>query len=266
MTSPSPRLQAMIDAAESAARGLRSDFADPARLTITEKGPSDFVSSADLRSQETLRQALARAFPEHTLVMEEGDAPPETSAAGRVIVDPLDGTTNFLRGVPHFAISIGLEEEGVIVAGVVLDVPKGELFRAERGQGAWLGGTRLRGAPTTDLAHAIFGTGIPHHGGANHGVYLAALAKVMPEVAGIRRIGAAALDLAYVAAGRFDAFFELGLAPWDVAAGVLLVTEAGGVVTKSDGASAELTGRDWLASGSPALHASFLELLRSPHP
>ena len=261
MSRPSPRLQAMIDTAEAAAEGLRTDFGDPARVRITEKGPSDFVSSADLRSQETIRAALSRAFPDHALFMEEGDAPLETRSAGRLIVDPLDGTTNFLRGVPHFAIAIALEEAGVVTAGVVLDVPKRELFRAELGQGAWLGDTRLRCASTTDLGFAVIGTGIPHRGRADHAAYLAKLARVMPEVAGIRRIGAAALDLAYVAAGRFDAFFEWGLSPWDVAAGSLLVTEAGGVVTKSDGSPADIAGRDVLASGTAAMHEHLRRML-----
>lgn len=263
MSAHSPRLQALIDAAENAASGLRHDFGARDALRISEKGPSDFVSSADLRSQETLRDALSRAFPDHALVMEEGDAAADVAAAKRIIVDPLDGTMNFLRGIPHFAISIAVEEAGVITAGLVLDVPKRELFAAEQGQGAWLGDTRLHVAPETDLANAVIATGIPHRGRADHGAYLTKLARIMPEVAGIRRLGAAALDLAYVAAGRVDAFFEWGLAPWDVAAGLLLVTEAGGVVSTSDGSSARIAARDVLASSTAPMHARMVDFLKA---
>jgi myo-inositol-1(or 4)-monophosphatase len=180
-------------------------------------------------------------------------------------VDPLDGTTNFLRGVPHFAVSIALELEGELTAGVVFDPAKNELFWTEKGKGAWLGDARLRVSPEQVLSHAVVGTGVPHHGRGGHVRYLEALARVMPEVAGIRRFGAAALDLAYVAAGRFDGFFELGLASWDVAAGMLLVREAGGKVTKSDGTATDLTSRNVLATCGGPLHTRMVAMLEPLH-
>jgi len=249
----------MIRAARLAGESLRSDLARPELVEVREKSPSDFVSSADLRSQAIIRASLTEAYPTHGLLLEEGDGR-GTANAPRFVVDPLDGTTNFLHGIPHFAVSIALEANAEIVAGVVLDVMKGELFYAEKGQGAWLGEQRLSVSRERDLSRSIIGTGIPHHGRGDHPRYLAALAEVMRDVAGIRRIGAAALDLAYVAAGRFEAFFEIGLAPWDVAAGALLVREAGGIVSQTGGASVHLSG-DVLASSSAELHAAMLARL-----
>jgi myo-inositol-1(or 4)-monophosphatase len=247
----SPQLEAMIRAAEKAARRLLADFVRADGVTVEEKGPADFVTSADLASQEILERELGDAFPEHELVLEEGGPGGRAGGRPRLLVDPLDGTTNFVHRIPHFAVSIALETAGAVIAGVVLNAASGELFHAERGAGAWLGGAsprRLEVSGERALSSAVIGTGIPNRGGKNHTAYLAALASVMKEAAGIRRFGSAALDLAHVAAGRFEAFFELGLAPWDVAAGSLLVTEAGGVVSRSDGAAATLEGGDILAA------------------
>jgi myo-inositol-1(or 4)-monophosphatase len=257
----------MIQAARGAAVSLLADFSDLAHLRVEEKGPSDFVSTADLRSQEVVRASLAAAYPDYALLMEEGDHGGGSIAPARFLVDPLDGTTNFLHGLPHFAISIALEARGELVAGVILDPVKDELFWAATGQGAWLlsaaGKRRLAVSRERDLAHAVVGTGVPHRGRGDHPPYLRALAHVMGEVAGIRRFGAAALDLAYVAAGRIDAFFELGLAPWDVAAGVVLVREAGGIVTRCDGSRLEgpLDSSDVLASSGEPIHATITAML-----
>lgn len=184
------------------------------------------------------------------------------SYPNRLIVDPLDGTTNFLHGIPHFAVSIALERDGQVVAAVVLDVAKQELYRAELGAGAWLGDKPLRVSQETAFERSLVGTGIPHHGNSVHDAYLEALASVMRDVAGVRRMGAAALDLAYVAAGRFEAFFELGLAPWDLAGGILLVREAGGVVSKTSGEPVRLDDGDVLAI-TPALHPRMLAKWRA---
>jgi myo-inositol-1(or 4)-monophosphatase len=268
MSNHSDVLEVMVRAALRAGESLRRDVARPDLLEVREKGASDFVSSADLRSQAIIRAVLTEAYPGYGLLLEEGD----DRAAGegpRFVVDPLDGTTNFLHGIPHFAVSIALESkretpdslgEREIVAGVVLDVMKGEIFRAERARGAWLGEQRLSVSREHDLGRSIVGTGIPHRGRGDHPRFLAAIAGVMRDVAGIRRLGAAALDLAYVAAGRFEAFFETGLSPWDVAAGGLLVTEAGGVVTRTGGAVAHLSG-DVLASSNDRVHAAMIERL-----
>jgi len=266
-----PEVMHIIEAARAAGLGLMADFArlGDGSVQVQEKGPSDFVSSADLRSQETLQAALSRSFPGHEILTEEGAHEAENIARTRLIVDPLDGTTNFLRGVPHFAISIALEVGGVVTAGVVLDVPKGELFWAAKGHGAWLGDglreKRLAVSNERDLGRVVVGTGIPHRGRGEHASYLESLARVMREVAGVRRFGAAALDLAYVAAGRMDAFFELGLAPWDVAAGTLLVEEAGGKVTRCDGERTGLTSRDVLATSGEPLHAQIVGMLLPMH-
>jgi myo-inositol-1(or 4)-monophosphatase len=267
--SRSPQLEAMIRAAEMAARRLLLDFARADGVTVEEKGPADFVSSADLASQDILERELGDAFPEHELVLEEGPGGRRATGQPRLLVDPLDGTTNFLHGIPHFAVAIALETAGRVVAGVVLNAANGELFYAEKGAGAWLGSTsprRLRVSEERSLSNAMVGTGIPHRGRGDHAAYLAALASVMEEATGIRRFGSAALDLAHVAAGRFDAFFERGLAPWDVAAGSLLVTEAGGVVSRTDGGAATLDGGDILAACSPAIRDAMVARLAPLRP
>jgi len=263
MPERSDVLEAMIRAALRAGDSLRSDLSRPDLIEVREKSASDFVSSADLRSQAIIRAALTEAYPGHGLLLEEGDDR-VTADAPRFVVDPLDGTTNFLHGIPHFAVSIALEAEGEVVAGVVLDVMKGELFLAERGGGAWLGERRLSVSRERGLGRSIVGTGIPHRGRGDHPRFLDAIAGIMRDVAGIRRFGAAALDLAYVAAGRMEAFFEIGLAPWDVAAGALLVTEAGGIVSQTGGKAVHLSG-DVLASSNDGVHAAMLDRLAPLH-
>jgi myo-inositol-1(or 4)-monophosphatase len=263
MPDRSAVLAAMIHAAQSAGESLRAAVLRPDLLEVREKSASDFVTSADLRSQAIIRAALTDAYPDHGLLLEEGDDRAAVHAS-RFVVDPLDGTTNFLHGIPHFAVSIALETNGEIVAGVVLDVMKDELFSAEKGKGAWLGDRRLSVSRERDLGRSIVGTGIPHRGRGDHPRYLRALAAIMNDVSGVRRMGAAALDLAYVAAGRMEAFFEIGLAPWDVAAGGLLVREAGGVVTQTGGSVLHLSG-DVLASSNAEVHAGLVARIAPLH-
>jgi len=248
----SATITVMIRAAFAAAKSLKRDFGEVENLQVSEKGPGDFVSHADLRAERTLRAELSRTRPDYGFLGEEGG---ESRGDGRNrwIVDPLDGTTNFLHGVPHFAISIGLEREGEIVAGVVYQPISDELFWAEKGNGAFIDtpnarSRRLRVSGRKDPARALVATGIPHIGKEDHAGYHAKLAAVGERTAGIRRWGAASLDLAFVAAGRYDAFFEFGLQPWDVAAGILLVREAGGVVCDIAGKAYELGAPSLLAS------------------
>jgi myo-inositol-1(or 4)-monophosphatase len=263
----SATITVMIRAAFAAAKSLKRDFGEVEHLQVSEKGPGDFVSHADIKAERTVRAELARTRPEYGFLGEEGG---ETRGDGRNrwIVDPLDGTTNFLHGVPHFAISIGLEREGEIIAGVVYQPISDELFWAEKGNGAFIDtpnarSRRLRVSGRKDPARALVGTGIPHIGKSDQGGYHAKLAAVCERTAGVRRWGAAALDLAFVAAGRYDAFFEFGLAPWDVAAGILLVREAGGVVSDIAGNPYGLGGPSLLASNF-GLRESMVEILSKP--
>jgi len=259
MSSYSSERIIMVRAAKLAGQSLLADFARLSRLPISEKGPSDFVSSADIDAQNVLRTELASAFPSYGFLLEEavgGDAATSAQAPSdaRFIIDPLDGTTNFLHGIPHFAVSVAFELQGEVVAGVVLNPTTSEVFWAERGGGSWLGEQRLHVSTNADIARAVVGTGIPHLGRPMHDKFLTALAKIMPQVAGVRRLGSAALDLAYVAAGRFDMFWEIGLSPWDIAAGTLLVQEAGGIVTACSGEPLGLGGPDILAASSTKVH------------
>jgi myo-inositol-1(or 4)-monophosphatase len=225
----------MMHAARLAGAGLRTDFARVRELAVREKGASDFVSNADLASQAVIERELRRAFPDAVLVLEEERESHGLLGSLRFYVDPLDGTTNFLHAIPHFSISIACERDGELVAGVVYDVVKDELFAAERGAGAWLNERRLSVSSESRLDRAVVGTGVPHRGRPAHAEYLSVLPRIMADFAGIRRFGSAALDLAYVAAARFDAFFESHLSPWDIAAGVVLVREAGGLVVQPNG-------------------------------
>jgi myo-inositol-1(or 4)-monophosphatase len=242
----------MIRAAFAAAKGLKRDFGEVEQLQVSEKGPGDFVSRADIQAERTLRKELERTRPEYGFLGEEGG---ETKGDGRNrwIVDPLDGTNNFLHGVPHFAISIGLERDGEIVAGVIYQPISDELFWTEKGVGAYVDtpnarSRRLRVSGRKDPARALVATGIPHIGRGDHPAYLAKLARVMAGTSGVRRWGAAALDLAFVAAGRYDAYFEFGLKSWDVAAGMLLVREAGGLIADTEGKAYTLGGPSLLAT------------------
>lgn len=267
MLTPSTDLTTMIDAARVAGQGLMRQFRARGDLEVRLKGPADFVSTADLESERRLRAILLGARPSYGMLAEESEAKSAVDPGrARFIVDPLDGTTNFLHGIPHFAVAIALERDGRVVAGVVFDPPKDEMFVAERGAGAWLLGPagaaeRLLVSEDGDFSSALVGTGIPHaNTAARHGAYLPLLAAAMREAAGIRRLGAAALDLAYVAAGRFGAFFEFGLQPWDLAAGGLLVSEAGGRASTPAGGDGYVNQGDVLATNG-RLHEPMLALL-----
>jgi myo-inositol-1(or 4)-monophosphatase len=242
----------MIRACFAAAKGLKRDFGEVEHLQVSAKGPADFVSRADIMAERVLRSELARTRPDYGFLGEEGG---ETKGDGRNrwIADPLDGTTNFLHGVPHFAISLALEREGEVIAGVIYQPISDELFWTEKGNGAFVDtpnarSRRLRVSGRQELNTALIGTGIPMMGRGDHPAYVKKLEAVMGKTAGVRRWGAAALDLAFVAAGRYDAFFEYGLAPWDVAAGVLMVREAGGLISDVSGQPYELGGPSLLAS------------------
>jgi len=228
----------MQNAAQKAAKRLLRDFAEVEQLQVSVKGPGDFVSQADLRAEASLREDLNKARPGYGFLMEESGASGSENWSWRWVVDPLDGTTNFLHGIPHWAISIGLERRlpdgtAELAAGVVYAPTVDEMFWAEKGIGAYLNDRRLRVSARREPKESVFATGIPFAAVAprNRLAFARTLGTLMPQVAGIRRMGAAALDLAWVAAGRYEGFWELGLKPWDIAAGVLIVREAGGYVT-----------------------------------
>jgi myo-inositol-1(or 4)-monophosphatase len=231
----SPVMSVMTDAVMKTARGLTRDFGEVENLQVSLKGPGDFVSLADKKAEKLLHSALEKARPGYGFVMEEGGVIIGTDATHRWHIDPLDGTANFLHGIPHFAISIALEREGQFIAGVVYDVIKDEMFIAEKGKGAFVNNRRLRVSGRRDLTQMIIGTGVPHIGKPGHGQYLKELGAVMSRFQNVRRMGSAALDMAYVAAGRLDAYWERGLNSWDIAAGVVLLREAGGTVGSLDG-------------------------------
>jgi myo-inositol-1(or 4)-monophosphatase len=248
MALRSPILNVMTNAALKAARGLVRDFGEVEQLQVSIKGPGDFVSTADLKAERTLKTELGRARPGYGMLFEESGSEPGDDTRHRWIVDPLDGTTNFLHGIPHFAISIALERDGEIVAGVVYDPLRDEMYMAEKGLGAFVNDRRLRVSARRQLAEAVVGTGMPLAGRGDRAGYLATLATVMNATSGVRRMGAAALDLAYVAAGRYDGFWEFGLSPWDIAAGLLLVREAGGYVSDLSGGQTMMASGDVLAA------------------
>ena len=236
----SPALNVVVAAVQKAGRRLLRDFADVEHLQVSTKGPGDFVSQADLRAEETLRQELGRARPGFAFLMEESGASGSADWEWRWVVDPLDGTTNFLHGIPHWAISVGVEkriseEKSELVAGVIYNPAADEMFWAEKGTGAFLNDRRLRVSGRKEMSQALFATGIPFAISRNRAEFSHTLARLMPHVAGIRRFGSAALDLAWTAAGRYDGYWELGLKPWDIAAGLVLLKEAGGFVTDAEG-------------------------------
>ena len=260
MANRSPNITVMVQAAYKAARGLVRDFGEVENLQVSKKGPADFVTAADLKAEKVLRYELRRARPNYGLLLEESGVVEGADASRRWIVDPLDGTLNFLHGIPHFAISIGLEQDGEIVAGVVYDPLRDELFWGEKGTGAFFNDHRMRVSSRGRLAEAVFATGMPWIGRENHAEYGAQLAHVMEATAGVRRMGSAALDLAYVAAGRFDGFWEPALAPWDIAAGILLVRESGGFVSDFAGGPVVLVTGDIVAAND-RLHDELKALL-----
>ncbi len=244
MAQYSALVAVMIDAARKAARGLSRDFGEAQALQVSRKGVADFVSKADLRAEQTIFETLSKARPKYGFVMEESGETEGADNSNRWIVDPLDGTTNFLHGLGHFAISIALERDRQPFAGVVYNPATDELFWAEKGQGAWLNDRRIRVSGRADLSECLFATGLPFAGLKGRERALEETRRVLEVTAGIRRFGSAALDLAFVAAGRYDAYWERGLNPWDVAAGAVLVREAGGLISEIEG------GNNFLNAGS----------------
>ena len=266
MALRSALMNVMAGAARKAARGLVRDFGEVEQLQVSRKGPADFVSMADKRSEQTIVDELRYARPDWGLLLEEGGEIEGDPDKPRWIVDPLDGTSNFLHGIPHFAISIAVEDprgaagKPDITHAMVYQPLTDEEYWAEKGRGAWLQDRRLRVSARRDLSEAVIGTGIPHLGRGEADSWSKIYAAIGPQVSGVRRFGSAALDLAWVAAGRIDGFWEDDLDPWDTAAGVLLVREAGGFVTDYRGSDRSLERREYIA-GSSAIHSKLQKLV-----
>jgi myo-inositol-1(or 4)-monophosphatase len=245
MPQLSPLLTVMTTAARKAGRSLARDFGEVEHLQVSRKGPADFVSAADTKAEQIIHDDLAKARPGYGFLMEERGEVSGTDKSHRWIVDPLDGTLNFLHGLAHWAISIALERDGELVAGVIYDVAKNEMFIAEKGKGAFMGDRRLRIAARATIADALFVTGMAHPTRASaeqRAAFLQEFDRVTIASAGVRRSGSAALDLAYVATGRYDGYWERNLSPWDIAAGAVIVREAGGMAREIDGGDFMTTG------------------------
>jgi myo-inositol-1(or 4)-monophosphatase len=254
-------LNVMIKAARKAGRTLKRDFGEVENLQVSLKGPANFVTAADKRAEEIVYEELLHARPGYGFLGEEGGRREGPDKTHTWIVDPLDGTSNFLHGIPHFAVSIALEREGTVVAGVIYNPANDDLFTAERGKGAFLNDRRLRVAGRQRLLDAVITCGLPHHGRGDLALGIKEIAAVQDKVAGLRRFGAAALDLAWVAAGRFDAYWERNISPWDIAAGVALVREAGGYATDLDGGESPHATGDVLA-GNETIHRELMKVLK----
>lgn len=262
MAARSPLVNVMVNAAYKAAKGLIRDFGEVEHLQVSKKGPADFVSQADLKSEQILKRELAKARPDYGILFEEGGGWQGKDVSNRWVVDPLDGTVNFLHGIPHFAISIGVERDGEPYAGVIYNPINDELYWAEKGQGAHLNERRLRVSGRKKMEESLIGTGAPFLGHGDHPGFIRRAEAVIGKTAGLRRLGAAALDLAYVASGRLDGFWEETLNPWDICAGVVLVREAGGYVTEISGGNAMMSSGSVLAANDQ-LHRPLGDLLRS---
>ena len=255
-------MNVMIKAARRAARSLKRDFGEVEHLQVSMKGPANFVTAADKRAEEILYEELSKARPGYGFIGEEGGKREGADKTHTWIVDPLDGTSNFLHGIPHFCISIALERDSTIVAGLVYNPANDELFTAERGKGAFLNEQRLRVAARRRMIDAVIACSLPHYGRGDLVLGLKELEAVQDKVAGLRRFGAAALDLAWIAGGRFDGYWERNLSAWDMAAGLLLVREAGGFVTDLDGGEAMLT-KGHIVAGNDVVHQELLKLLKA---
>lgn len=245
-----PLVTIMVKAAEAAAKSLARDFGEAEALQVSKKGPSNFVTAADQRAEKTLHYALAKARPDFSFLMEESGKIEGKDPNKVFIVDPLDGTNNFLHGIPHWAITIAAQENGEVVAGITFDVVRNEMFWAAKGMGAFIRNRKIRCSARTDMDMAMVASGTPAKGRGDHKQFATDMARVLPEVSGLRRGGSAALDLAYVASGRLEAYWEREIQPWDVAAGILLVREAGGIVSEVDGGKEVLNGGSILAANS----------------
>ncbi len=254
-------LNVMIKAAHRAGRSLKRDLGEVEQLQVSLKGPRNFVTAADRRAEEIVREELAKARPDYGFLGEESGTHEGSDKTHRWIVDPLDGTTNFLHGIPHFAVSIALERSGTIVAGLIYNPANDDLFVAERGKGAFLNDQRIRVAGRQRLSEAVVACGLPHYGRGDLALGRSEIFAAQQAFAGLRRFGAAALDLAWIAAGRLDAYWERDLSPWDMAAGIILVREAGGFVTDLDGQDAMFT-KNHIAAGNDTMHRELLKLLK----
>ena len=257
----SANLNIMIKAARKAGRSLVKDFREVENLQVSMKGAGDFVSKADIAAEAILKEELLGARPTYGWLAEEGGAIAGEDPTRRWIVDPLDGTTNFLHGLPHWAISIALEHKGKIVAGVIYDAAKDEMFFAEKGEGAWMNDTRIRVSGRHRMIESIFATGVPFGGRSDLPATLQDLARIMPTCAGVRRWGSAALDMAYVAAGRYEGYWERRLNAWDVAAGIIIVKEAGGFVQALNPEGSVLEDGEVLCSNEP-IFDQFAKVIR----
>ena len=258
---PSSALMNIMDqAARKAARGLSRDFGEVEQLQVSVKGPADFVTAADRRAENVLFDELSRARPGYGFLMEERGVVEGADKTHRWIIDPLDGTTNFLHGIPVFAISIALERNDDIVAALIYNPASDETFTAERGKGAYLNDRRIRTAGRTDLEECVIATGIPHLGKPDQDIFSRECQGMMARCAGLRRFGAASLDLAWVAAGRFDGFWERNLQPWDIAAGILIVREAGGFVTGLSG-KPDMLATGGIVAGNDTVHKALRGVL-----
>ena len=258
----SPALNVMIAAARKAGRGLIRDFGELENLQISRKGPADFVTTADSRTERILIEELSRTRPGYGFLVEEAGFIEGHDKTHRFIIDPIDGTTNFLHGIPQFAISIALEREGQLVSALVFNPVTDEMYVAEKGHGAFLNDRRLRVAARKTLADILVASGAPFMGKEGREAFLVELDGVLSSTAGMRRFGSASLDLAWTAAGRFDAFWERQLQPWDIAAGILIVREAGGIVTDLDGRD-DMMECGHIIATNDSLHRPLLDLLRS---
>ncbi|HYF06694.1 MAG TPA: inositol monophosphatase family protein [Acetobacteraceae bacterium] len=260
----SPAMQVLQAALRKAGRRLLRDFGEVETLQVSMKGPSDFVSAADLRAEQTLREELSRARPAFGLLMEESGSHGGEDWEYRWIVDPLDGTTNFLHGIPHWCISVGVERRihatrTELVGGAIYAPAADEMFWAEKGTGAFVNDKRLRVSGRREMRDAVFATGIPFAGVPRKAEFTHIVARIMPQVAGVRRFGSAALDLAWVAAGRYDGYWELGVKPWDIAAGLVMVREAGGFATDPEGGEPYPSGN--VVCGNPHLQPKLREVV-----
>ncbi|WP_425037553.1 inositol monophosphatase family protein [Primorskyibacter sp. S187A] len=258
----SANLNIMMKAARKAGRSLVKDFREVENLQVSMKGAGDFVSRADLAAEEILREELRGARPTYGWLAEESSAEDGEDPTRRWIVDPLDGTTNFLHGLPHWAVSIALEHKGKVVAGVVFDPAKDEMFFAEKGEGAWMNESRLRVSGRSRMIESIFATGLPFGGRSDLPETLQDLARLMPACAGVRRWGAAALDLAYVAAGRYEGYWERRVQPWDIAAGVIILKEAGGLIEPMN-PDGDILEDGEVVGANEAIFTNFAKVLRN---
>lgn len=257
----SANLNVMKKAARKAGRSLVKDFQEVENLQVSRKGAGDFVSKADIAAEKILKDELMGARPTYGWLAEEGGETPGEDPTRRWIVDPLDGTTNFLHGLPHWAISIALEHKGNIVSGVIYDPAKDEMFFAEKGTGAWMNETRIRVSARHRMIESIFATGLPFAGRADLPETLQDLARLLPATAGVRRFGSAALDMAYVAAGRYEGFWERRLHSWDLAAGIIIVKEAGGLAESMDPEASIVESGEVICANEP-IFESFAKVVR----